>query len=133
MKLQPFLPWSIVRVAFTFCKKKKRNLFKKKMILNCFLVRSFLWSKPPPPNPVNEIEDYCTYFNNKYGARHPTFYRGLLSQVFEIFVFKKNFFKKNFRLYEMYNVKFDYYLFIYMIKILHYAIDFVGKFSKILN
>jgi hypothetical protein len=62
------------------------------MRFNCFLVRSFLWdrqSPPPPPppplpNPIDEVEDYCIYFNNKYGAGHPTFYHGTLSQVFEI-------------------------------------------------
>jgi hypothetical protein len=56
------------------------------MLLNFIVVRSFLWSRPPPRNPVNEIEDYCTYFNNKYGVGHPTFYRGLLSQVFQLFL-----------------------------------------------
>jgi hypothetical protein len=39
---------------------------------------------PPLPNPIDEVEDYCIYFNNKYGAGHPTFYHGTLSQVFEI-------------------------------------------------
>jgi len=71
---------------------RRRENFPKKIIFNCFLVRSFLWSRPSPPrNPVNEIENYCTSFNNRYGSCHPTFYRGLLSQVFEIFFFKNEF------------------------------------------
>ncbi|CAF0850601.1 unnamed protein product [Rotaria sp. Silwood1] len=61
LKFQPFLPVNIVRVAFSF-------------------FRSLLW-KEPPRDPLSEIENYCTYFNKKYGTRHPTFYRGTLSQA----------------------------------------------------
>lgn len=54
------------------------------------LVRSFLW-KTPPQNPVSEIDDYCNDFNKKYGTRHTTFYRGLLSQVYRFIALKIKF------------------------------------------
>lgn len=53
------------------------------MIFDWCLVRSFLWRKPQR-SPTEEIEDYCTYFNNKYGITHPAFYRGTLSQVLNL-------------------------------------------------
>jgi hypothetical protein len=59
-------------------------------MLNSLIVRSLIWTPLPPPNPLNEIENYCTDFNNRYGTRHPTFYRGKLSQVFENFGIEKN-------------------------------------------
>ncbi|CAF1399884.1 unnamed protein product [Adineta steineri] len=81
LKLQPFLPWRIIRAAFSF-------------------FRSIIWTQPRPyprpypgpdpgpysrpgprPDPLREIEDYCRYFNNEYDTKHPTFYQGLLSQV----------------------------------------------------
>ncbi|CAF1105530.1 unnamed protein product, partial [Rotaria sordida] len=61
LKFQPFLPVRIVRVVFSF-------------------FRSLLW-KEPPRDPLSEIENYYTYFNKKYGTKHPTFYRGSLSQA----------------------------------------------------
>lgn len=64
-KIQPFLPWRMARVAYTF-------------------FRSFLWPKPAsvlPVNAIQQIEDYCIYFNNKYGTEHTNFYRGTLTQA----------------------------------------------------
>jgi hypothetical protein len=63
--------------------RRRKNCSYFKLILNSFIVRSLLRTEPPR-NPLNEIEDYCTYFNNRYGTRHPTFYRGKLSQVFGV-------------------------------------------------
>lgn len=34
-----------------------------------------------PADPLKEIDDYCAYFNQKYGRDHPAFYRGRLQQV----------------------------------------------------
>ncbi|CAF0869042.1 unnamed protein product [Adineta ricciae] len=61
LKLQPFLPWRIVRAAFSF-------------------IRSLFWTEPPR-DPLTELEDYCRYFNNKYSTDHPIFYQGKLSQA----------------------------------------------------
>ena len=45
-----------------------------------YLVRSLFWSVQPI-DPLIEIDRYCTSFDNQYGAEHPVFYRGKLSQV----------------------------------------------------
>jgi hypothetical protein len=44
------------------------------------LVQSLIWNGRPV-DPSIEIDDYCAYFDNQYGTRHPAFYRGRLSQV----------------------------------------------------
>ncbi|UJR15674.1 hypothetical protein I4U23_002608 [Adineta vaga] len=61
LKLQPFLPWRFVRDAFSF-------------------IRSLFWIQPQRDS-LAEIQDYCTYFNTKFGTNHPTFYQGKLSQA----------------------------------------------------
>ena len=77
MKIQRFSPCSFLRIALTYCKSKKN--FRKRLF-NCYLVRSFFWSRPKP-NPIQELEAYCTDFNRKYGDAHTAFYRGTLTQV----------------------------------------------------
>lgn len=129
VKMQRFLPWNIFRVAITFCKSKKRRFRGNDHVFHP-VVRSFLW-QPPRRTPQEEMQHYWAYFSNKYGTTHPAFYRGTLSDVWKICFSVCHEFQRYFRLYEMHSVKFDYYLFIYMIKIPRYAIDFVGKSSDI--
>ncbi|CAF0853207.1 unnamed protein product [Adineta ricciae] len=61
LQIEPYIPWSILRILGSF-------------------VQSLLWS-PAPTDPLVEIDDYCTYFDNQYGTEHPAFYRGKLSQA----------------------------------------------------
>ncbi|CAF3630180.1 unnamed protein product [Rotaria sordida] len=61
LKIEPFIPWTIIRFIFSF-------------------VHSLVWSGRPI-DPIREIDDYCTYFDNQYGPNHPPFYRGKLSQA----------------------------------------------------
>jgi FAS-associated factor 2 len=61
LKIEPFLPWTILRFLFSF-------------------VQSLVWSGRPI-DPAKEIDDYRVYFDNQYGTRHPVFYRGKLSQA----------------------------------------------------
>lgn len=80
LKIEPFLPWTILRFIFSF-----RNSFSPKEIFFFkpfpnLIVQSLVWSAPAP-DPLREIEDYCLYFDNQYGPNHPPFYRGRLLQV----------------------------------------------------
>ncbi len=83
MKIQRFSPCSFLRIALTYC-KSKRNVHQ--MLFYRYLVRSFFWRRLKP-TPIEELENYCTYFNNKYGNTHSTFYRGTLSQVLNLVLF----------------------------------------------
>ncbi|CAF3650727.1 unnamed protein product [Adineta steineri] len=60
-QIEPFIPWPIIHFVTSFI----RSLF--------FGGRSV--------DPITEITDYCNYFDNQYGTRHPAFYRGTLSQA----------------------------------------------------
>ncbi|CAF1137917.1 unnamed protein product [Didymodactylos carnosus] len=62
IKVQPFLPWTLIRIV-------------------CSFVRSF-WGEALA-DPLQELQDYCTYFDNQYGTRHTAFYRGKLSQALQ--------------------------------------------------
>ncbi|CAF0941465.1 unnamed protein product [Rotaria sp. Silwood1] len=61
LKIEPFIPWTVIRVIFSF-------------------VKSLVWGGRPI-DPINEIDEYCTYFDNQYGPNHPPFYRGKFSQA----------------------------------------------------
>ncbi|CAF3044055.1 unnamed protein product [Rotaria sp. Silwood2] len=60
-KIERFIPWTVIRFIFSF-------------------VQSLVWSGRPI-DPVREIDEYCTYFDNQYGPNHPPFYRGKLSHA----------------------------------------------------
>ncbi|CAF3095044.1 unnamed protein product [Rotaria socialis] len=61
LKLEPFVPWTVIRVIFSF-------------------VQSLVWGGRSV-DPITEIDEYCTYFDNQYNANHSPFYRGKLSQA----------------------------------------------------
>ena len=67
-------------VHFHFVRKRQQSYLFFKFYLILFVVRSLFW-RQPPSDPLKEIEDYCTYFNNRYGTQHPIFSLGSLSQV----------------------------------------------------
>ena len=76
LKIQPFLPWTLIQIFGSFC--KSTSVFARDAPSG--LVRSLVWTGRPT-DPANEIDEYCTYFDDRYGARHPAFYRGRLTQV----------------------------------------------------
>ncbi len=82
LKIEAFLPWTFLRFIFSFSKtktcEKKTNFIVFIFFLN--LVQSLVWSTREI-DPLREIDDYCLYFDNQYGTRHPAFYRGKLSRV----------------------------------------------------
>ncbi|UJR30964.1 hypothetical protein I4U23_018476 [Adineta vaga] len=61
LQIEPFIPWGILHFIASF-------------------FHSLLWGGRPI-DPVVEIDDYCTYFDNQYGRQHPAFYRGKLNQA----------------------------------------------------
>lgn len=61
LKIEPFLPWTVLRFIFSFFQS--------------------LVSSTTPIDPLRQIEDYCLYFDNQYGPNHPPFYRGRLHQA----------------------------------------------------
>lgn len=61
LRIEPFLPWTVLRFIFSFFQS--------------------LVSNATPVDPIREIEDYCLYFDNQYDPNHPPFYRGRLSQA----------------------------------------------------
>jgi hypothetical protein len=77
LSIEPFLPWTFLRFIFTF---GKNNFPLKKIFFIQNLVQS-LFGAVRQVDPAKEIDDYCAYFDNQYGTRHPAFYRGRLSQV----------------------------------------------------
>ncbi|CAF0794463.1 unnamed protein product [Didymodactylos carnosus] len=61
IKVQSFFPWTVIRLV-------------------CSFVQSLFWAER---DPVQELQDYYTYFDNQYDSRHPVFYRGKFSQALQ--------------------------------------------------
>ena len=84
-----FLPVRFGSSTFLFGKLNMTSLccFLSSIVNNSLLVRSLFW-RVRPVDSTQEIENYCNYFNNKYGIQNIPFYRGSLNQVFSITNFK---------------------------------------------
>jgi hypothetical protein len=79
LKIEPILPWTIIRFIYSFCKNENHKRFL--LLIIFFLVQSLLWVGPV--DPIRQIDDYCTSFDNQYGTNHPAFYRGKLYQALQ--------------------------------------------------